>query len=77
MADTEHMPRLSRFKVSKHFLFTAWAGSMVLFIIGVIVWCSLFLTAQLDIAFSPKETPAPPAPVRFDIKGYEKLNLGK
>jgi hypothetical protein len=77
MTEAKHQASFSSLKVSKRFIFTAWAGSMIIFIIGVILWCSLFLAGKLNEAFSPKETPAPPDTVRFDIKGYEQLHLSQ
>ena len=68
---------LFRFKTSRQLLFSIGAGIMVLFVVGVIIFCSFFLVAHLRGAFYDAEPhPAQPVPA-FDIEGFERLHLQK
>jgi hypothetical protein len=76
MIDFRHFFGIFRFKTSKQALFSAWTALMIIFVIGVIMKCSLFLATQLKLAFDEGPT-REPASVQFDIKGYEQLHLSQ
>jgi len=66
---------LFKFKTSRQLIFSIAAGFMVVFVFGVIIFCSIFLVSHLRGAFGDVEPhPAQQAP-SFDIIGFEKLHL--
>ncbi len=66
-----------KFKSSKQLLFSLWAAGMILLVAGAVVWGSVFLGSHLKEALSADELKKPEPPVRFDIEGFERLQLTK
>lgn len=59
----------------KQLTFTILAGLMVLLILGFVIYVSAFLASNLNKSLSvPGKTPVVQ---KFDIEGFEKLNLVK
>lgn len=69
------MKKLSSLRTSKQLLFSLLAVVMLLLIAGVVVNTSMFLVKHLNRALTA--TPAPAPAVKFDIEGFEKLQLTK
>jgi len=62
-------------KFTRRTLFYALGVAMVAVVTGLIVWLSTFLAARMNDALTADPNIAPP--VRFDIEGFEKLQLTK
>jgi hypothetical protein len=68
---------LFRFKTSRQLLFSIGAGVMVLFVFGIVIFCSYFLATHLGNAFSDTGPTSMPQPASFDIAGFEQLHLNE
>ncbi|MBI2278601.1 MAG: hypothetical protein HYU81_00885 [Candidatus Brennerbacteria bacterium] len=66
---------IQKIKLTRRTLFSALGMVMAVVVVGVIVWLSTFLANQINEALTADPHAAPS--VRFDIEGFEKLQLTK
>ncbi len=65
-----------RFKLgNQHYIFAFLALFMLIVVAALVIWCITFLVSNFAEAFT--ETTPMPQTQKFDIKGFEDLNLVK